>query len=132
MKIYSKQSKLGVYRSENFERSHLIEIVKSFSNTIGEVNEIVSGRWSNLGETGHVGAQLPASATKKIEIMNYLIESAITPQVGGQCPLKMIRIKDKDFLVDMVFPEPSQATNLSLGEEANCPQMILSSPISGD
>ena len=46
MKIYSKQAKVGIHRTEGFERSHLVEIVKAFSNTLGEVNEIFAGRWS--------------------------------------------------------------------------------------
>lgn len=79
MKIYAKQNKLGFYRTEPFERMHIVEIVKSFSNTLGEVNEIIAGRWSHVGESGHTNTQLPQGPSKKTEIMNYLIESAITP-----------------------------------------------------
>ena len=132
MKIYSKNNKLGLHRTESFERMHLIEIVKAFSSTIGEVNEIIAGRWSYGGDST-LGLQQPspseAISLKKTEIMNYLIESAVSYQIGG-CPLQMTRIKDQDFLVEMIYPEPAQANNLSLGEEAKCPKLLLSSSTS--
>lgn len=62
--------------------------------------------------------------------MNYLVENAIS-KGNSKCPLQMARIKDQDYLVDLRFPEPLQTKNLSLGEDANCVKLILTSSTTG-
>ena len=45
MKAYAKNVKLGFHRRDYFDRTNLIEMVKSVSTSLGEVNEAIVGRW---------------------------------------------------------------------------------------
>lgn len=115
-----------MHRTEAFDKTHLVEIVKSYSNTLGEVNEIVSGKWSPIKDSAAGTGKSPSAtlSQKKLEIMNYLVESAV-PKGTYECPLQMTRIRDKDYIIDLVLPPESQTHNLSLTQEETCSKLTL-------
>lgn len=107
MRAYTQSVKLGHHRQEFLDRNNMYEIVKSISKTIGEVNEYVVGRWDTV-ENSKGSSDSGQSGSKKVEMMNYLIESAIERK-KSQCAVKMTTVKENDYLLDLYFPDPVEA-----------------------